>query len=153
MQLCRWSISPLAFQTEISTGSPLLSIVRAVVICIERAIIWMYNRKVLQTKGTVLSVCVIISNWYCDWYMPQMAQIFGEKWRKGHRTNRTYPTYRTPTRWLVDLPPGKVDKKRSGTREGARPEWSYSIDMCQIKLIRALDQQLRELCLRRCFRT
>ena len=44
-------------------------------------------------------------------------------------------------------------KKRSGTREGARPEWSYSIDMRYIKLIRALDQQLREPYQLHCFRT
>lgn len=56
---------------------------------------------------------------------------------------------------LVDLltSSGEVDKKRSGTREGARPEWSYSIDMCYIKLIRALDQQLREPYQLHCFRT
>ena len=122
-----------------------------------------------QTKGTVLSVCKIVSNWYYVWYMLQLAQILAKKMEKGglcvwwHRTNRTYPTYRTPTCWpVISLTcwpvdsltsSWEVDKKRSGTREGARPGWSYSIDMCQIKLIRALDQQLRGLCLRRCFRT
>ena len=57
------------------------------------------------------------------------------------------------TRWPVDFLMGGEHKKKSGTREGARPEWSYSIDMCQIKLIRALDQQLREPYQLHCFRT
>ncbi len=38
MQFCRWRIEPSDFQTWRSTGSPELSIVRAVDMCIERAI-------------------------------------------------------------------------------------------------------------------
>ena len=57
--------------------------------------------------------------------------------------------------WLVDpltsLREGA--QKKSGTCEGARPEWSYSIDMCYIKLVRVGGRLLRGLCLRRCFRT
>ena len=57
------------------------------------------------------------------------------------------------TRRLVDFPLGRWTKKRSGTLTSARPGWSYSIDMCYIKLIRALDQQLREPYQLHCFRT